>query len=86
MVTPPTEARMLVLKILVAEGACEVVEDQKTGLLVPIGDVQRMAEAIIALLEDEGRRRSFGEKAIETVNARFSLSRIVDDIEEIYLS
>jgi glycosyltransferase involved in cell wall biosynthesis len=66
------------------EGARELVEDQKTGLLVPIGDVERMAESIKVLLVDEERRKKLGTQAKAAVNARFSLSRMVDEIEKIY--
>ena len=67
------------------EGAREIVEDQATGLLVPIGNVEQMAEAMLRLLGDEQRRKAMGEKAITHVRERFSLKRMVDDIEKIYL-
>jgi len=67
------------------EGAREIVEDQATGLLVPIGNVEQMAEAMLRLLGDEQRRKAMGEKAITHVRERFSLRRMVDDIEKIYL-
>src|SRR6185369_2627830 len=63
------------------EGAKEVIEDQKTGILVPIGDVNRIAEAVITLLENPGE---IGVHAREVANARFSLKRMVDEIERIY--
>jgi glycosyltransferase involved in cell wall biosynthesis len=63
------------------EGAKEVIEDQKTGILVPIGDVKRIADAITALLVDNNQ---IGARAKETANARFSLKRMVDEIERIY--
>jgi glycosyltransferase involved in cell wall biosynthesis len=66
-------------------GAQEVVEDQKTGVLVPIGDVERIADAVVTLLADPERRRDMGVRAHEAANTRFSLQRMVDDIEKIYL-
>ncbi|HEU4766909.1 MAG TPA: glycosyltransferase family 4 protein [Pyrinomonadaceae bacterium] len=66
------------------EGAQEVVDDQETGLLVPIGDVARMADSISMLLSDGERRRQMGTRAREAVNAKFSLQRMVDQIEQIY--
>lgn len=68
------------------EGAQEVIEDQKTGLLVPIGDVERIAEKVCALLRNAARRKEIGLRAAETANAKFSLERMVDDIEKIYLA
>src|SRR5213075_982059 len=42
------------------EGAKEVVEDQKTGILVPIGNVESIASAVNELLVDSERRRNLG--------------------------
>jgi glycosyltransferase involved in cell wall biosynthesis len=68
------------------EGAREVIEDQKTGLLVPIGDVDRIAEAVISLLADADRRKTIATHAKLAANERFSLTRMVDEIERIYLA
>ena len=66
------------------EGASEVIDDGETGLLVPIGGVARIADSIVLLLSDEERRRQIAARARETVNAKFSLKRMVDQIEQIY--
>jgi glycosyltransferase involved in cell wall biosynthesis len=66
------------------EGAKELIEDQKTGVLVPIGDVAGMSEAVGRLLADPERRREMGVQAQEAANTRFSLQRMVDEIEKIY--
>src|SRR6185503_7523455 len=60
------------------EGAQELIEDQKTGVLVPIGDVERMAQAIVELLAHPEKRRAMGARAMEVVNEKFSLKRMVD--------
>jgi glycosyltransferase involved in cell wall biosynthesis len=67
------------------DGAQEVVEDQVTGLLVPIGDVKKMAVAILGLLKNEEHRKALGKRAAESARLRFGLSRMVDEIERIYL-
>jgi glycosyltransferase involved in cell wall biosynthesis len=51
---------------------------------VPIGNVERIANAIMELLADPGKRRAIGTRAMEVVNEKFSLKRMVDQIEEIY--
>ena len=66
------------------DGAREVVEDQKTGVLVPIGDVPRISSAIATLLADDGRRKEIGVRAQREVASRFSLQRMVEEIEQIY--
>jgi L-malate glycosyltransferase len=68
------------------EGAQELLEDQNTGLLVPIGDVGRLADAVNQLLGDVERRRAMGARAKDDANTRFSLKRMVDEIEKIYLA
>jgi len=68
------------------EGAQEVIEDQKTGLLVPIGDVDRIAEAVMSLLADPERRQTMARQAKQAANQKFSLTRMVDEIEKIYLA
>ena len=66
------------------EGAREVVEDQRTGILVPIGNVPRIAEAIAALLTEKEQRARISLRAKEAVVEKFSLQRMVDEIEAIY--
>jgi len=67
------------------EGAQEVIEDGISGVLVPIGDVDRMAQAILQLLGDETQRQMLGRRAYESAQQRFSLQRMVDAIEKLYL-
>jgi len=66
------------------EGACELIQDDMNGLLVPIGDVERMKEKIALLLSDENRRRELGVRARDTIEKHFSLERMVDEIERVY--
>ncbi len=66
------------------EGAQEVVDDQETGFLVPIGDVARISDSIALLLSDGDLRHRLGTRAREVVKAKFSLERMVDQIEQLY--
>jgi len=66
------------------EGAQEVVEDETSGLLVPIGDVDQIASAIVRLLKDQELRVQLGARAAKVVYERFSLDRMVDEIEKLY--
>ena len=67
------------------DGACEVVEPRSTGLLVPVGDVTSIAAAVCSLLSGNDRTE-MGRRAREAVATRFSLQRMVDEIEAIYTS
>jgi glycosyltransferase involved in cell wall biosynthesis len=69
-----------------SEGACEILEDGVTGLLVPLGDHEALAEAICALLADGRRRASLAARALEAVRDRFSLERMVTATEQLYES
>ena len=66
------------------EGAQEVIEDQKTGVLVPIGDVAQIAAAVSGLLSDPHQRDQIAQRAKDAVTTRFSLPRMVGAIEELY--
>jgi len=67
------------------EGAKEVIDDQQTGLLVPIGDVKRLAQSVIDLLQDPEKRRRLATQSAQSAAQKFSLTRMVDAIESIYL-
>ncbi len=65
-------------------GVPEVVEDGKTGLLIPPGDSYSLANGIATLLEDRVLARQMGESAREVVVSRFSLTGMVQAYQEIY--
>jgi glycosyltransferase involved in cell wall biosynthesis len=50
-------------------GPREIVEDGRTGLLVPEGDEEALAAALRELIEDAPRRRRFGAAALEAARA-----------------
>ena len=66
------------------EGAREIIQAGETGLLVPIGEVDKLAEAVLQLLENKDRRVSLGVAAQQSVARRFSVERMIDETEEIY--
>lgn len=57
-------------------GIPEIVENARTGLLVPPRDPMALADAIIELLGDEKRRTEMGTNARAKVVNEFSLERI----------
>ena len=66
------------------DGAQEVLEDQKTGILVSIGNIAELAVAVSSLIIQPQRRKQLAARAKESVAAKFSLQRMVDEIEAIY--
>jgi len=65
-------------------GIPEVVEEGVTGLLVPQGDKEALAKAVIELLKDKERCREMGEAGHRRVKELFDLNRTVAQVEEVY--
>lgn len=65
-------------------GIADVVEHERTGLLVPPGDPEALADAIARLAADPGERCRMGAAGRQAVVARFSHERLVDDIDRLY--
>jgi L-malate glycosyltransferase len=67
-----------------SEGACEIIEDDQTGGLVPVGDVEALASAIGEFLSDAKKRNRLSDNARRAVRERFSLARMLEATEEVY--
>jgi N-acetyl-alpha-D-glucosaminyl L-malate synthase BshA len=65
-------------------GIPEVVEDGRSGLLVPFGDVAALASALEALIHDETRRGALARAAQARARERFSAAVIVPRYEALY--
>ena len=65
-------------------GVPELIEDGVNGLLFPIGDVEAMAEAAIALLSDTQRLNEMAATARKTASDHFCSSRIIPFYEQYY--
>lgn len=65
-------------------GLPELVLEGETGLLFPVGEIQSMAEAAIALLTDEARLGRFRLKARERAVSEFDASKIIPQYERLY--
>lgn len=69
-----------------AGGLLEVVTNEVTGLLYPVGDVSAMAEGAVALLRDPDRLQRMRDAAAADARARFSLGSVLQQYEELYSS
>lgn len=65
-------------------GNREVVVHGETGLLVPVRSPEALADGILTCLKQPDRARDMGQNARKAVLARFSLSRMVSDYEQLY--
>lgn len=65
-------------------GNSEAVEDPSSGILIPLENPARLAEAILELAGDEEKRGKLGLKARERVKSLFTIEDNVRKTEEIY--
>jgi glycosyltransferase involved in cell wall biosynthesis len=66
------------------DGSRELIEDGVTGNLVPIGDADALAHAILHLLRNDEERARLSERARGDSRARFSLEQMVEATEKVY--
>lgn len=66
------------------DGVPEVVQDGRTGLLVPVKDGAAIAEAICRLLADPIYCRGMGANAAEFVRRKFSREVMAQGMERLY--
>lgn len=65
-------------------GIPELVTSGEEGLLVPARDGKSLAEAVLSLIGDPARASRLGQRALQRIQAGFSLERMVDDYEKLY--
>ena len=80
------EAMALGLPVISTDCPCggpkSIIDDGINGILVPVKDVDRMAQAMKRLLEDGSLRQNIGREAREILKTN-ELSKIVDQWKEI---
>ena len=80
------EAMALGLPVISTDCPCggpkSIIDDGINGILVPVKDVDRMAQAMERLLEDGSLRQNIGREAREILKTN-ELSKIVDQWKEI---
>jgi len=67
-------------------GVENVVQKDKTGLVVPSGNNQAFSEALLKLVENDALRKQMSEKGWEFVKEKFHYERLVNDMRELYFS
>lgn len=65
-------------------GVPDLVEDMVTGLLVPPGDREALARALLVLVNDPALRARLGERARSAVYPRFDIRTLVSNLERLY--
>jgi L-malate glycosyltransferase len=65
-------------------GVPELIIQKQTGLLVPVGDIEALTEAILELAENSELRLSMGIKAREMMLEKFSALKMAAEINKLY--
>ncbi len=78
---------MAMRKAIVAtpvNGTKEVITHMKNGILVPVNDVDALADAFVQLANDPSLRSQIAQQAYETLSQEFNTQTMVHKIEELY--
>ncbi len=67
-----------------AGGSPEIIRDGVEGFLVPVGDVDTMANRLACLLGSPGLRRQIGQRGQDRYRERYTLESMVDRTEAVY--
>jgi glycosyltransferase involved in cell wall biosynthesis len=65
-------------------GIPEIVEEGRTGMLVPMGDAQAMASAICSLLNDKQRAAAMGLRGYQRARDHFDIALTARRVEAVY--
>lgn len=65
-------------------GPAEIVDDGKTGFLVPFGDVQGLSEAMLQLVRNGDLARKMGQDAKRRVHEHFSAEKTAEGVMDVY--
>jgi len=66
-------------------GLPDLIDDGRTGILVAPDDATALSEAIDGVLTDQNRKSVLREAARADVEQRFMVSRLVSDMQDLYV-
>lgn len=66
-------------------GCAELVQDGKTGYVVPVQDAQAMSQAILELAAHPDRRQQFSEASIQWIQDHYELDEVAQRYHTLYL-
>jgi glycosyltransferase involved in cell wall biosynthesis len=65
-------------------GVPDLISDNETGRLVPPGDADGIAGAVLELLQSPEAAQEIGRKAMISARERFDVKRLVHDVDHLY--
>lgn len=70
--------------IVTGGGLAEIVEDGRTGFVVPMGDAQAMADRLTSVLSDRAMAEALGQQGRERALKHFTLDHMADQFLALY--
>ena len=67
-------------------GIPEIVEDNRSGILIPSADPLRLATAISMLLKDRNKLETYGLYGRKLAEEQFSIQKMVKGYEDTYIA
>jgi len=83
-VIPQAMACRLPVVANAVDGVCEIIDDKRNGFLILPGDISLMSERVISLLKNEQLKQKISQKGMETARKDFSLTDMVQKLEDLY--
>ena len=65
-------------------GNVEIIQEDKTGLLIPPGDPSALAATLLRLLRNPGVAAQLGRNGQGSVSAEFSFERMIEKTDQMY--
>ncbi|WP_102027217.1 N-acetyl-alpha-D-glucosaminyl L-malate synthase BshA [Salirhabdus sp. Marseille-P4669] len=65
-------------------GIPEVIVDNEIGFIEELGDISKMIEDAVSLLENEQKWKTFSNRSIQHVQEHFHSSKIIEQYEDLY--
>jgi glycosyltransferase involved in cell wall biosynthesis len=66
-------------------GIPDMIDDGRDGLMVPPGNPQALADAMLRLVQEPGLRETLGAAARERAAREYSALRLLSEVEKLYL-
>lgn len=65
-------------------GSKEIIENGRNGLLVPPGSPEKLAEAVLLLLQDSRLAKRLGQAGQNDMQKHFAFDRLIGELEQLY--
>ncbi len=65
-------------------GIPDMIENEKSGLVVPTRNENALSEALLRLLADENLRAQLGAGALDRVHQEFDVNRVAEKVDALY--